>query len=174
MCLLYTGFLNAQLLDLKDKDIVFKSVNKSQIFKVNNFKFIVTWDKKLSYSSNLKSHYGGVKELQIYREGKCINSFKNLEDPTALDRIVFRFYDYNLDGFIDFAIPIDSGNTTWLKYYLYDSKTKTYNHKKEWDYLRIQKIDKTNKHILTQPDRNVYDRELFKIEGVKLIEIKRR
>ncbi|ARV15785.1 XAC2610-related protein [Polaribacter sp. SA4-12] len=174
LCLLYTGFLNAQLLDLKDKDIVFKTVNKSQIFKVNNFKFIVTWDKKLSYSSNFESHYGGIEELQIYKDGQCMNSFKNMEDPTALDRIVFRFYDYNLDGYIDFTVPIDSGKNTWEKYYLYNPTKNKYEHIETWDYLRIQKIDKTNKRILTQPDGNGDNRELFKIEGNKLIEIERR
>ncbi|SDS51078.1 hypothetical protein SAMN05216503_3293 [Polaribacter sp. KT25b] len=169
----FTVSLNAQLLDLKDKDIVFKTVNKSQIFKVNNFKFNVTWDKKLSYSNNLGS-YGGIKELKIYKGNKLVNVFKNIEDPNALNQIVFRFFDYNLDGYIDFSVQIDSGKSTWEKYYLYNPTENKYEHIETWDYLRIQKIDKTNKRILTQPDGNVDNRELFKIEGVKLIEIKRK
>jgi|TARA_B110000091_G_scaffold12237_2_gene11826 hypothetical protein len=168
-----TVSLNAQFLDLKDKDIVFKSVNKSQIFKVNNFKFIVTWDKKLSYSSNFESHYGGIKELKIYKGNKLLNVFKDIDDPNALNQIVFRFYDYNLDGYIDFSVPIDSGKNTWEKYYLYNPTENKYEHITTWDYLRIQKIDKTNKRILTQPDGNVDNRELFKIEGNKLIKVKR-
>ncbi|WP_233883015.1 XAC2610-related protein [Tenacibaculum piscium] len=173
MLLLFSSTLNAQLTDFEKEAIIYKSIKNNETFKIKQFNFVITWDEKLSYSSNLERHYGGIKLLEIYEKDKHLTSFQNIEDPTALDEIVIRFYDYNLDGFIDFSLPISVGGSSWLRYYIYNPTTKKYLHEKEWDYLRIQKIDKTNKRILTQPDGNVDNRKLFKIEGSKLIEVKR-
>ncbi|ALU75854.1 XAC2610-related protein [Tenacibaculum finnmarkense] len=171
--LFFSSTLNAQFTDFEKEHVIFKRVKNSQTFKIKEFNFVITWDEKLSYSSNLERHYGGIKLLEICKKDMHITSFNNIEDPTALDEIVIRFYDYNLDGFIDFAMPISVGGSTWLRYYIYNPTTKKYLHEKEWDYLRIQKIDKTNKRILTQPDGGIDNRKLFKIEGSKLIKVKR-
>ena len=45
-----------------------------------------------------------------------------------------------------------------------------------WDYLRIQKIDKKNKLILSQPDGNAFEdnSKIYKIKGLKIIEIEKK
>ncbi|WP_028890804.1 hypothetical protein [Tenacibaculum sp. 47A_GOM-205m] len=117
----------------ENTSIIFKEIKGDTSFVLSSFKFKVQWDSKLSYSKNI-GYYGGIKKLIIYNSNKTINSFLNIEDVTGLNEIVFRFYDYNSDGYLDFAIPLASGKSTWLKYYLYDAEKLKFYHNKEWDY----------------------------------------
>ncbi|MDE0536943.1 hypothetical protein, partial [Tenacibaculum sp. L6] len=111
----------------------YKSVRSDTSFVVSGFKFIINWDSKLTYSENI-GYYGGIKHLKIYKNQKLINKFSNIEDVTGLDEIIFRFYDYNNDGYMDFTVPLSSGKSIWLKYYFFDSKTTQFYHDKNWDY----------------------------------------
>lgn len=49
-----------------------------------------------------------------------------------------------------------------------------FKHQKEWDYLRIQKFNKTTKQILTTPDGNASSGQqiLYRVEDNKLIKLK--
>ncbi len=130
----------------KTSDLKF---TKTQNKKIRNFRFEAKWDEELSYSENL-GHYGGIKLLDIYKNGKHIQTLKNIEDGIALGYIIFTFYDYNMDGYLDFTIPIDCGNSCYDAYYLYNPKAEKFEHFKEWDYLRIQKINQSKMQILSQ------------------------
>ena len=150
------------------EDVQFIYLNKTSDFTVDKYLFKVIWDDKLSYSENI-GFYGGVKSLKIVKGTKVLNDIKNIEDVIALNRVVFRFYDFNFDGYIDFALPISGGKRTWLKYYFYDSSIKKFKHNKNWDYLSIQKINKNEKLILTQPGGMEGNRIVYKIENQQLI-----
>ena len=160
------------LLFSKEK-VVTIDINKTGSFKVNNLKFNVVWDKKLSHSENI-GYYGGIKSLTIYENNKLLQSINNIEDNIALGTISIKFYDYNLDGHLDFTIPIDCGKICWDKYYIFNHQINKYEHLKDWDYLRIQKINKIKKQILSEPDDNSItdNRTLYQIKGLKLIELK--
>ena len=147
-------------------------VNKTKKYKIENFIFNVIWNKQLSYSENI-GYYGGIKKLIINKGNKKLQIINNIEDAVALGNIHFNFYDYNLDGYTDFSIPFDCGNICWEKYYIFNPKSNKFEHKKTWNYLRIQKIDKKNKLILTQPDGNAIEdnRKTIKIKGLEIIEI---
>ena len=71
-------------------------------------------------------------------------------------------------------MPINCGNSCWKAYYLYDPSIKQFKHCKDWDYLRIHKIDKRSKQILAYPDGNAFDDEaiLYQVKGLELLEIK--
>jgi hypothetical protein len=161
---------NWQLFSLET--ITYIDVNKTDSFVVSNFKFEIVWDKQLSYSENI-GYYGGIKKLSIFKENEKIQIIDNIEDNVAIGKIYFSFYDYNFDGYIDFSIPIDCGKNCWDKYYIFNPKSKKFEHKKSWDYLRIQKIDKKNKLILSQPDGNAFEdnRKTYKIKGMEINEI---
>ena len=152
-----------------DESIETIEISKSDVFKIKNLKFEIVWDSKLSYSENI-GYYGGIKKLTIYEGNKKIQVKNNIEDNIALGTIYFNFYNYNLDGFLDFTLPI---NSRWLMYFIYNPQTTQFEHLEDWDYLRIQKIDKKNKMILSEPDGNVYEenRKTYKIDGLKIIEI---
>mgnify|MGYP000114916569 CR=1 FL=1 len=152
----------------KEKKILI-DIHKTSIHKIQNFTLDIIWDTELSYSENI-GYYGGIKKLTIYKGNKVIQVINNIEDNIALGNILFNFYDYNLDGHIDFTLPI---NSRWLTYYIFNQQTNKFEHKKEWDYLRIQKIDKKNKRILTIPDGNAYEsnRKTYQIRGMNLIKI---
>ncbi|MBI60726.1 hypothetical protein CL657_05890 [bacterium] len=144
-------------------------MNKSETYKLDELTFKTIWDNKLCYSENI-GFYGGIKILTIYKNNEEIQTLFNIEDNVALGTINFDFYDYNLDGFIDFRIPVTCGKNCWEKYYLFNPELNKFEHKKAWDYLRIQKIDKKNKLIMTQPNGMEDDRKTYQIKGSQLIE----
>ena len=145
------------------------NINKTRIYKIQNYILNVIWNEKLSCSDNI-GYYGGIEKLSIHKENKEIQIINKIEDNIALGTIYFNFYDYNLDGYLDFTLPI---NSRWLMYYIFNPKSNKFEHKKSWDYLRIQKIDKKKKLILSQPSGNAFEdnRKTYKIKGLKIIEI---
>lgn len=145
------------------------NIDTSGIYEVNNYKLIVIWDEKFSYSKNI-GYYGGIKKITIYNNYEKIQTLEHLEDKIALGTIRLSFYDYNFDGILDFTVPI---NSKWLMYYIFNPKTNQFEHREDWDYLRIQKIDRKNKMILSQPDGNAFqdNRKKFKVEGVNITKV---
>ncbi len=145
-------------------------IDKTGSYKIENYTLDVTWDKKLSYSENI-GYYGGIKKMTINKDNIEIQVLENLEDNIALGTINFNFYDYNLDGYLDFTLPI---NSRWLMYYIFNPQTNQFEHLEDWDYLRIQKIDNKNKLILSEPDGNAMEdnRKIYKINGLNIIENK--
>ena len=103
----------------------------------------------------------------INKDNREIQVIENLEDNVALGTIYLNFYDYNLDGYLDFTLPI---NSRWLMYYIFNPQTNLFEHLEDWDYLRIQKIDKKNKLILSEPDGNAMEdnRKIYKINGLNI------
>lgn len=156
----------------KDEWLCTEKIRTTEFFMINGFTFSAQWNEKLSFSENL-GYYGGIQLLKIYKDGQEIQTIKNLEDGLALGYVIFDFYDFNLDGHIDFAVPISSGRSRWDKYFIYNPSTEKFEHREEWDYLRIQKIDKEKKQLLSQPDGMQDNRKKYQIDGVRLIEISR-
>jgi hypothetical protein len=148
------------------------NINKTRIYKVQNYKLNVVWNEKLSSSENI-GFYGGIEKLTIYKDNKEIQIINKIEDNIALGTIYFNFYDYNLDGYLDFTLPI---NSRWLMYFIFNPQSNEFEHKVNWDYLRIQKIDKKNKLILSQPSGNAFEdnRKIYKIKGLEIIEIEKK
>lgn len=117
----------------KNLTLVFKKIKSDTCFVVMDFKFEVNWNSKLSYSENI-GYYGGIEKIKIYKFNKLINQYSNIEDVTGLSAIIFRFYDYNQDSYLDFSLPLASGKKIWLKYYFFNTKTHKFRHVKELDY----------------------------------------
>lgn len=153
--------------------IITTEVTETEIFKIDDLTFDIVWDNKLSHSENI-GYYGGIQSLTIYKDNKKLQTINDIEDGIALGTILFDFYDYNLDGHIDFTVPIDCGKICWKKYYLFNPQENKFEHSEDWDYLRIQKIDKINKRILTESDGNAFEvnERLYKINEFEIIEIK--
>lgn len=145
---------------------------KSETLTVADLSFQAIWDDKLSYSSNI-GHYGGIAELRVFKNKKHLQTIKNIEDGIALGDIKLDVHDYNMDGYLDFKVPISCGRSCNYSYYLYNPQTKKFEHRKEWDYLRIQKMDREKKQITSQPDGMEDNRKTYQVEGLKLIEIKK-
>ena len=155
---------------MEDENI--KNINISKentIVEVDNFRFEMTWDEKLSHSSNL-GNYGGVSKIKIYKDGKYVQSLGEIEDPNALNYISFMFYDYNMDGFIDFSYYISCGKGCWPAYYFYNPEKQSFEHVKEWDYIIPWEINKVKKQFRTSPDGNATEgiQKLYQIGGLKL------
>ena len=51
--------------EFSDEEIIILNMNDTKAYHIENLKFNVTWDSKLSYSDNI-GYYGGIKELHIY------------------------------------------------------------------------------------------------------------
>lgn len=156
--------------EFSEEKIITVNINKTEIYKAQNYSLDVVWDENLSYSENI-GYYGGIKKMIINKDNREIQVIENLEDNVALGTIYFNFYDYNLDGYLDFTLPI---NSRWLMYYIFNPQTNQFEHLEDWDYLRIQKIDKKNKLILSEPDGNAMEdnRKIYKINGLNIIENK--
>lgn len=156
--------------EFSKEKIITVNINKTGIYKAQNYSLDVHWDENLSYSENI-GYYGGIKKMTIHKGNREIQVIENLEDNVALGTIYFNFYDYNLDGYLDFTLPI---NSRWLMYYIFNPQTIQFEHLEDWDYLRIQKIDKKNKLILSEPDGNAMEdnRKIYKIDGLNIIKNK--
>ncbi|MDC9721147.1 MAG: hypothetical protein PSN34_00055 [Urechidicola sp.] len=148
------------------------SIEKTMKFTIENYTFSIYWDEKLSHSENI-GYYGGIKSMTISKDGKTLNELYEIEDKIALGEINLMFYDYNFDGYIDFTIPLNCGKICWKEYYLFNPKSNQFEHKKEWDYLRIRQIDKINKWIKSESSGNTVtdNSKLYKVKGLELIEI---
>jgi hypothetical protein len=156
--------------DFSEEDVQSIRIDTTQKYVIGEFVFDAYWDEKLSYSENL-GNYGGIEKLVIYRKEKQLQTIINIEDGIALGDILFEFYDYNFDGYLDFTIPIDCGKSCYEKYYLFNPESNQFIHKKDWDYLRIKKIDKKNKLILNVPEGNASQstQKTYKVIGMDLI-----
>lgn len=142
---------------------------KTQNKTVGNIRLEADWDDKMSHSENI-GDYGGIKQLDIFKNGEHIQTMQNIKDQLAIGYIIFKFYDYNMDGHLDFSIPI---NSRYDKYFIYNPKSKLFEHRKSWDYLRIQKINKSKTQILSQPEGTALEGEkyLYQIDGLKIEKI---
>ncbi len=156
--------------EFSKEKIITVNINKTGIYKVQNYSLDVVWDENLSYSENI-GYYGGIKKMTIHKDNREIQVIENIEDNIALGTINFNFYDYNLDGYLDFTLPI---NSRWLMYFIFNPQSTEFEHRENWDYLSIQKIDKKNKMILSQPDGNAIEdnRKKYKIKGLDIVETK--
>ena len=168
---LFSAMLVEAQQDDKDSSTTL-SFTKSETLSVADLSFQAIWDDELSYSSNI-GHYGGISELRVFKNKKHLQTIKNIEDGIALGYINFNVQDYNMDGYLDFTVPIDCGRSCYYSYYLYNPNTRKFEHRKEWDYLRIQTMDKEKKQITSQPDGMRDHRKTYQVEGLKLIEIKK-
>lgn len=148
------------------------NITGSGSFEIDEYCIQVIWDKKLSHSDNL-GYYGGIAEIAIYKGDQTIFSGNNIEDGIALGSINLTFYDYNLDGHLDFKIPIDCGKRCYDNYYLFDPVRNVFLHASDWDSLRIQKLNKVKKQIISQPEGNAMDtiKKLYQINGLDLTEL---
>ena len=163
------NFYSEDWVYLKSDDIIHYTVNKTKKFRIKNLTIEIIWDEKMSKNKYLKD-LGGIKSMKIYKDNQLTNTIQNIEDKIQLREINFHFYDFNFDGNLDFTIPINAG---WRKDYLYNPTNNTFQNYEDWDYLKIQKINKKNKQILSQPDGNIPNsRELFQINGNEIIKIK--
>lgn len=162
------AFSQEEWVDFSKEKIITKSIK----FKINNLEFDVIWDDKLIPNENL-GHLGGIKKLSISDNNKIIDNHVDIIDNVGLQYVIINFYDYNFDGFIDFSIQDECDKNCYYKYYLYDKTQKKFIYQKSWDYLRIQKVNKTKKLIRTQPDGMIDNRELYKVEKNELIKLKR-
>lgn len=149
-------------------------ISSSGSFEIEEYCIKVIWDKKLSHSDNL-GYYGGIAKIDIYKGDQTIFSGNNIEDGIALGTINLTFYDYNLDGHLDFKIPIDCGKRCYDNYYLFDTAKNEFLRASDWDSLRIQKLNKVKKQIISQPEGNALDtvKKLYQIKGPNLTEIKK-
>jgi len=140
---------------------------------INGFMFKAVWKDDLNLPAE-EYPYGGISELHIYKDQKRIQTIKNIVDYIALGYINLKFFDFNMDGYLDFTVPISCGKSCYDKYYLYHPKTKMLTHQKEWDYLRIGDFNKAKKQIRSIPDGNAVETKhyLYQVDGHRLIKIK--
>lgn len=146
---------------------------KSETLSVDEFSFKAIWSDKLNLP-DIEYPYGGISELNIYNGKTHIQTITNIVDGIDLRYIDVKFYDYNMDGYLDFSIPIDCGKSCYDAYYLFNPKTEKFEHAKDWDYLRIQKLDKRQKRIFSMPEGTARSGEkmLYQVEGLQLHKIK--
>lgn len=166
--ILITTISYAQLKPLKDADLLTKEVIKNTSFKVDKFEFKIEWQDKLSHSPNL-GYLGGIKSLKIYSKGILINDFKSIEDEVGLQEFIFDFYDFNLDGTIDFRIRRECGGRCYYSYYLSNLKLNKFENLKEWDYIRIRALDFKNKLLADQLTVVNKVTDIYKVKGNRLI-----
>lgn len=164
-----SGWVNLE----DDMTVTLKFTNTDISKSINGFTFKAVWQEALDLP-NEEYAYDGISELHVYKGQTHIQTIKNIVDYIALGYVHLTFFDYNMDGYLDFTVPISCGGSCYDKYYLFNPKTKMFTHQKEWDYLRVWKFNKATKQIRSVPDGNALDAKhfLYKVDGLKLIEVK--
>jgi hypothetical protein len=166
--ILITTINYAQLIPLKDADLLTKEVTKNTSFKVDKFEFKIEWKDKLSHSLNL-GYLGGIKSLKIYSKGRLINDFISIEDEVGLQKFIIDFYDFNLDGTIDFRMRRECGGRCYYSYYLSNIQTNKFENPKEWDYIRVRALDFKNKLLEDQLAGINEGADFYKVKGNRLV-----
>lgn len=169
--------LNAQNKDwltFENEKTIRKVVLSSEVFRIQQLTFNIKWDDQLSYNENSARHYGGISEMKIYYKNSLLQTINKLEDKSALDEIVFTFYDFNMDGSIDFSIRSKCGKSCYYDYYLYNTNKNEFIHNVLWDGIRIYRLNKKTKQILTQPDGTATygESHIYKIKDENLFLLK--
>ncbi|TXD46044.1 XAC2610-related protein [Polaribacter sp. IC073] len=147
-----------------ENEINIKITKDTNKFKVNDLEFVAVWNSKMTPNEKY-GYLGGIKNLKIFYKEQQMDEHVNLPDNIGLGYVIMKFYDYNFDGFLDFTIQVDCGGSCYSHYYLYDIKQQKFIYQKDWNF-RIQKINKKEKLILTQPDGMLDNRELFRVEKI--------
>lgn len=147
-------------------------ITESGIYKVNNLNFDVTWKQRIGTTEE-----GGpaskISEMRISYKDRYLQTIKDIEDVNNINNVYFYFYDYNMDGYLDFKVPRSCGKSCYFKFYLYNPKTNQFEYHKEWDWLRIRAMNKKTKQILKPADGHAYGEEkLYQVKDNKLILIK--
>jgi hypothetical protein len=57
-----------------------------------------------------------------------------------------------MDGYLDFSMRSDCGGPCYDNFYIYNPAIKKFEHLKEWDGLRIARINQKTKQILGNTD----------------------
>lgn len=152
---------------IEDADLNTKHISESGKFSQNGFLFDIEWDNKLTFSENHQIYYGGILFLKISNyKNQLLTTIESIKDSVGLGDILISFFDFNLDGLIDFRITRDCGKNCYFSYYFYDNESNQFIHKKDWDYIRINKVNKREKLISLHPDGN--NPTLYRINGYVL------
>ena len=157
-------------ISFENENVQILMISKSDTLILENLRFEVTWDKQLIPNKKL-GYLGGIKRMGIYKNDSLVNTFENIEDAVGLGEINITFYDFNMDGELDFSLPIDMGKNRWNEYFIYNSEMNKFRHQTSWDYLRLQKINPNKKWILSQPD-GFDPRKIYFVSGDTLIYLK--
>mgnify|MGYP004704562549 CR=1 FL=1 len=145
------------------------TITKSENLKHHDLTFKIKWNPSLSYSNNIGS-YGGIGEMKIYYKDQYLQTIKNIEDGVALGEIYMFFFDFNLDGYLDFSIREDCGKSCYDQYYLYNVKKRRFKKNEAWFGLQISKVNKKTKQILSVPEGTAVEGEqiLYNVINNKL------
>ena len=142
-------------------------LSETGIYEIGDIRLEILWEKEMEPNQNL-GYLGGITDLKVFKKGVLVNCFNNLVDPVGLGEINFEFYDFNLDGNLDFRFPIAIGRSRWDQYFIYSEENARFKHLPSWDYLRIQKANKEDKLIITHSD-GYKSREIFAVKGDSLV-----
>ena len=84
-------------------------------------------------------------------------------------KFIIDFYDFNLDGTIDFRIRGECGGSCYYSYYLSNIKINKFENPKEWDYIRVRALDFKNKLLADQVVSVNEGAYVYKVNGNRLI-----
>lgn len=159
---------------LKNSEITQFYISSDTILNINTFRFEIDFDEKMNYNENAGSHYGGIAEMRVIKNGKQIQQLRNIEDIRALGVIEITFYDINLDGHIDMSFILSEGKGNFYEYYIFNPTRDRFEHYREWDYIRPNLYNKSLKQFLTIPYGTAIVGEfaLYQINGNNIKEIK--
>jgi|SRR5690625_1756949 len=157
--------------DFEKENIIHVEVRDST-YNIENFTFdAVKWE-----DGPYKFAGGELKELHIYKDNELIQVMEGIKETLEMNPyLIFTFYDYNLDGHIDFRILRDCGKTCYFDYYLFNPETQKFELAEDWKWVRIDEINKDKKQFWDFPSGTAVEgsRDLYQIEeGNKLRKIK--
>lgn len=160
---------NRGWIDLGDEFMVTLKFNKSETKEIDDYKFEATWGDAITHTEH-NDTIGGISELKIYKGSEHIQTIKDIEDRVGFGYIDLVFYDYNMDGLMDFRIP-KSFEDSYYTYYLFDPDQGKFVHREKWDDIPIQKMSQYYNMILSHPQgRKLHEKQtLYEVNGAKII-----
>lgn len=142
---------------------------RDSVYQFENLRFEgLEWRNDILDENGYK--VDGLRELRIYRNGKYVQTLYNIGDDALFDHLVVYFYDYNMDGHLDFRIRRTCGKNCFYSYYFFDPETEKFIHVKDWDYIRPALLSKEKKQFWGFPDGTAHSgvEELYQVTGIEL------
>lgn len=155
--------------DFEDEESINIEMRDSK-YQVGEFTFEATeWQESAFEYQGEKA--SGIAELCIYQNGELIQELKEVKEKRfGFSDITFQFYDFNMDGHLDFRVFRDCGKSCYFDYYLFNPQTQNFELAEDWKWIRFDKINKAKKQFWDLPDgdANGGKQDLYQINGFKL------
>ena len=149
-------------------------------FNMDEYTFTVVWGKDPEVAIKMENYTyeGQILKMEVFKNNKRIQVLYNLENADGFEKMYINFHDYNFDGYLDFAIKsgVRSGKFVHESFYLFQPKQQQFKYIPDWDWIKIDIVNKKKKLLKTFMDGNCCEGDIYtyKVNKNSLVEVEKK